>query len=301
MGSHLHDDGRELLVELAEMNNELVATQRSLAHRTAELDRALEKMKRLLGVTAHDLRSPIGTMGSFAQMVLRHADERLEPMEVTVLERILALSQRTLRHVDELVDFSAMEHGIRLALTEMNLAALVADVAAVTAVAAADKQITLVVSGPEDVPITADSDKLDNVVTNLVTNAIKYSHRGGRVEVTIDDIGDHVRLTVTDDGVGIPDEDQAHIFEAFATASSRPTEGESSTGLGLAIAKHVAEEHGGTLTVESADGQGSAFALTLPRRPESRDVETAVAAAIGGSDARNAPRNGIATERVEDS
>lgn len=264
MPSHETQDSRDLLVELAEVNNDLVATQRNLAQRTADLDRTLAKMKRLLGVTAHDLRSPIGTMGSFAQMVLKHASDRLEPMEVTVLERIAAISERTLRHVDDLVDFSALEHGIRLNLRELDLVDLIEDVIAVTAVAADDKQITLDVDCPDTVRLVADGGKLDNVVINLVTNAIKYSHREGRVLVSLVDHGDHVHLAVSDEGVGIPAEEQGRIFEPFATASS-PTAGESSTGLGLAIAKHIAEEHQGSLAVESAEGQGATFTLTLPR------------------------------------
>lgn len=242
--------------------------RRTLAQRTEELDRTLARMNQLLGTTAHDLRNPIGTMGGFAKTVLGHAGDRLEPMEVTVLDRIVAMSERTLRHVDELVDFSVVEHGVQLHLGPVDLVQLLADTVDVLAAAADDKQITLLTDAPAELSVIADEDKLDNVVMNLIGNAIKYSHPGGNVEVTLIDQGAHVRLAVTDEGVGIPVMDQGGIFDAFATASSQPTAGETSSGLGLAIAARITEAHQGTLRVDSTEGHGSTFTLTLPRRPE---------------------------------
>jgi signal transduction histidine kinase len=128
---------------------------------------------------------------------------------------------------------------------------------------AAQRQQTLNVVQP-DHPVIAevDGDRLGRVLRNLLGNAQKYGREGGSIVVRVDDEANHVRISVTDDGPGIPVEDQQRIFERFYRVSGSAAVG---TGLGLAIARGLVELHGGTLTVDSAPGAGSTFTITLPR------------------------------------
>ncbi len=231
------------------------STQQDLEQRTIEL-----------GMTAHDLRNPLGAIRGFAETLQAHASDRLRPTEMLLLERISSSSGRMLELVSELVDFSALEHGVRLDVEQVDLQALVLEVVDLIGFMALDKDITLSVDVTEEILAAGDREKLHHVVMNLATNAIKYSPRGSEVLLTLETLDSHIELRVTDHGVGIPADEQEEIFEPFNKGSSRPTEGERSTGLGLAIADRVVKAHGGTLSVESKESHGSTFTMRLPRQ-----------------------------------
>lgn len=254
----------DVLDELTRVNNELVTTQRKLARRTAQLDRALERMNLVLGMASHDLRSPIGAVRALAETVLLHAHERLEPTEVEVLERIMASSDRMLQLVNDLVELSGSQHGVRLDPAPVDLRTVVDRTVDMVRAEATDKGVSIRVDGPPHLVTTADATQLENVVTNLLGNAIKYSHRDGEILVTLADEGHHVTLAVTDHGVGIAPDEQEAIFRPFGKARRRPTEGETSTGLGLTIADRIVRAHGGRLSVASTVGRGSTFTVELP-------------------------------------
>jgi signal transduction histidine kinase len=112
-----------------------------------------------------------------------------------------------------------------------------------------------------------DAGRLGQVIDNLISNAVKFSREGTTVRVGLRTDGPAVRIRVQDQGQGIPAEDQEQLFNMFRRASVEPTAGESSTGLGLAIAKKVVDAHGGQIVLESAVGSGSTFTVSLPLNP----------------------------------
>lgn len=127
------------------------------------------------------------------------------------------------------------------------------------------KQVELAWALPEDLPnIRADSNKITWVLTNLISDALRYVHEGGHIQVSAKRIGRHVHLSVRDDGPGIPQEYHERIFQKFVQVKGREAGG---TGLGLAICKEIVRAHGGTIWAESEPGQGSTFVFTVPVAP----------------------------------
>ena len=130
---------------------------------------------------------------------------------------------------------------------------------------AREKEITLAERLPEDLPpLQADRAKLRRVLVNLLSNALKFTPRGGRVEVSAAREGGAVRVSVADTGVGIPPEDLARLFDKYEQARSRATRSEKGTGLGLYITRQLVELHGGEISVRSEVGKGSTFSFTMP-------------------------------------
>ena len=125
-----------------------------------------------------------------------------------------------------------------------------------------------IVADLEAVPeCSVDRDRLGQVIDNLISNAVKFSDQGSTVRVGLKAEDSAVRIRVQDQGPGIPPEDQDQLFRMYCTASTEPTAGESSTGLGLAIAKKVVDAHGGQIALESTVGSGSIFTVSLPLHP----------------------------------
>lgn len=260
---------QELLDELSRLNNELVTTQRELERRGAELARANEEKNALLGMAAHDLRNPIGAIGGLAETLRIHAADRLDERERMILERIESSSRRMATLVNDLLVLSQSEAdrgGPVIEHAVCDLASIVETSVEIARMAAEHKDIGIDVVGTDHpVELVGDAGKLEQIATNLLTNAIKYSHRGGKVSVVLEASHDAVVLRVIDRGVGIPVDEQASIFTAFTKAGPRPTEGEASSGLGLAIVQRLVHGHGGTIDVRSQPGSGSIFTVTLPR------------------------------------
>src|SRR5262249_4495317 len=188
----------------------------------------------------------------------------------TSLRRRLATiddqAHKLARLVEQLLDVSRLEAGrLKVEMTETDLAALVAAVAA--AARARTTRHAIRVQAPKSVRALVDPFRVEQVVTNLVDNAIKYSPNGGPIDVAVDRVGpDHVEIRVTDRGIGISAEDRDRIFDRFYQANAGAHYG--GLGLGLYISRQIVELHGGTLDVEVPDEGGARFVVRLPRAPK---------------------------------
>ncbi|QCO17255.1 sensor histidine kinase (plasmid) [Azospirillum brasilense] len=264
-----------LFDEMTLLNNELATVQRALAKANAELAASNEQKNRLMGMLAHDLRTPLQVVVGFAELLEQRLDGRLEATERACLERIRE-SSLSMRHmVEDALSLAALQAGqLRLARRPSDLAALVRRNVSMNRVLAEGKTITIELSVPERPLPMADIDpaKLDQLLNNLLSNAIKYSDRGGRVRValsqapgeTASEGGGRARLRVSDEGRGIPPAELAQLFQPFARTGRLGTEGEGTVGLGLYICRSIAEGHGGRITADSAPGRGSTFTVDLP-------------------------------------
>jgi PAS domain S-box-containing protein len=234
---------------------------------------ALQARDALLAVVSHDLRTSLTTLSGLTQLVARQVHESDIPQRdevVAELSDAAHAAQMMQRMLDELLDFAQIEAGrpVDLDCARMDLVALVQQLAREQQRLAPVHEIRVVASVPE-LRGCWDAVRIERVLANLVSNAVKYSPAGGNVVLTLaaDQDGDGRRwghVTVQDSGIGIPAADLPQVFAPFYRGTNVP-EHIHGADIGLAGARQIVEQHGGTLDVESAEGEGSRFMLHLPR------------------------------------
>jgi len=219
---------------------------------------------RFLGVAAHDLRSPLGILRGY--LLLLSQGVYGDPGEaMDVYKRMDRACQKMLGLVEDFLDASAIESGdLELKLEALDLAAILRERCVDSEAFAMAKSIVVQLDLEPDLPrVSADAHRVDQVLGNLVDNAVKFSEPDTSITIGARCVGEWVEVFVRDRGQGIP-ADEIPALLAGGRASVRPTAGEKSTGLGLVIARRLVEAHGGHLDVESTRGEGSTFRFTLP-------------------------------------
>jgi signal transduction histidine kinase len=252
--------------DLTRVNNEMVNLHRELSKRNAQLTEINEQKNRLLGMAVHDLRNPLGNIYSYACFLEDDMAAVLNADQLEFIETIKQQSKFMLDLVTDLLDVAAIEAGqLRLRREPMQLDVMAAHSVAMHRRIAGKKDITISYEPGENVPaIVADGGKLEQVLNNLLENAVKYSPRGTAIDVSVVGGHDAVTVSVTDRGEGLSAADLKKLFLPFGTTSVRATEGEQSTGLGLCIARRIVEGHGGRISVASEVGVGSVFTVSIP-------------------------------------
>lgn len=265
---------KKLFTELSKLNNDLASAQRELVKKTAELEKLNEVKNEMLGMASHDLRNPLSAIMSLSEIMLDEKDQdyqNLSGEQKEFLKQIRRSSQFMLSIVEDMLDISKIESGkINLDPELIDLERLVSHSVSLNRRLAEKKEISLEMIEPaQEIEITADAQKLEQVLNNLITNAIKYSHSGTRITIQLEKNEDPtVTLSVEDEGQGIPEKEQKNLFKPFSKTSVKTTGGEMSTGLGLAITRRIVEAHGGEIWVESEVGKGSTFYVKLPTVPD---------------------------------
>jgi signal transduction histidine kinase len=215
-----------------------------------------------LASVAHEMRTPLAAAKAQAQLALHQLSESgCDAPSAGALQLISRQIDKVARLVSDLLDMNRLEAGLlQLTRGEVDLGVLAREVVARLHVLTPSSTIS--VSAPEHLPIVGDRDRLEQVLTNLITNAIRYSPANGKIEVRAEMNGDSAKLSVRDQGMAVPLDQQRRIFDRFARV--RP--GGEGLGLGLAIAKAIVEQHGGNIWVESSGvpGDGSVFFVRLP-------------------------------------
>lgn len=240
--------------------------------------RQSERLRReLTANVSHELRTPLTSIKGFTETLLDGAmrDEGTCRRFLTIIN---SEADRLVKLVDDLLDLSRLESKrATLDLRPVDVGALVAHAVDKLQPLAQTGGLTLVLHSLPGVWVTADRDRLEQVLTNLIDNALKYTPAGGRVEVSVTLEHDDVAVAVSDTGRGIRPEDVPHVFERFYRADRSRTRGPSigaasgGTGLGLAITKHIVEAHGGRIGVRSQLDEGTTFTFTLPGNGRTRD------------------------------
>lgn len=229
-----------------------------------ESRRAVRARDEVLAVVSHDLRNPLNTI-LVASDVLRVA--RLEPAQRDRhLDTVKRSVRRAERLIQDLLDVARIESGrFSLNRTDEDVATLMSQIASDHEPAVSGKGLALVIHpAPDAAIIVADRERLLQVFDNLITNAMRYTGEGGRIEVQAEPVEGAVCFTITDTGGGISSEDLPHIFDRFWQAHEKNRGG---AGLGLAIVKGIIDAHGGRIEVYSEPGEGTRFAFTIPGRP----------------------------------
>jgi signal transduction histidine kinase len=220
----------------------------------------------LVATVAHEFRTPLTSLRMAIHLCLEQVAGPLSEKQADLLYAARQDCERLQATVDELLDLARIQSGrVQLALEPLEIASLFARTLPPFRTAAEDKQIDLVApEGAANLAALADPPRVQLVLSNLLSNAVRHTPAGGRIELLAEPRGDFVWLGVRDSGPGIAAEHQAAVFGKFYRV---PGAASGAAGLGLSLAKEIVEAHGGQVGVESESGHGSLFWFTLPARP----------------------------------
>jgi len=269
--ARLHAEAQRHIRQLLEQSRELLNAK-------VAAEQASRAKTEFLASMSHELRTPLNAVIGFSQVLANKTYGELNERQLEYLTTILAGGRHLRRLVDDVLDLTKVDAGrLTLELAPVGLADDLREVAGIVRVLAREKNITLSTEVADALPtITADRQRIQQVIYNLLSNAVKFTDSGGYVTVTADTVSealgagegarDALRIVVTDTGIGIKAEDQARIFASFEQVDSSYAREHGGTGLGLALTRKLVELHGGTIGVESegVKGRGSVFTVLLP-------------------------------------
>ena len=248
--------------------NDLDRIGRIVVLRDVTREQELDSMKTdFIGVVSHELRTPLTSIKGYTDLLLSTAAGEITSLQSEFLGFIQASTTRLTNLINDILDISKIESGgLEIKHEPIDYNAIVNDTVRQMSAMAAEKGIEIKIVIPESLPhARGDSDKVSQIITNLVSNAIKYTPREGWVKISVSVVGDSGLTTcVEDSGIGISPDDQKMLFQKFFRADNTTTREAGGTGLGLVIAKTLVELLGGSIWVESEAGSGSRFYFTLP-------------------------------------
>jgi signal transduction histidine kinase len=271
----IEDQSEELRAHaenLKEANNLLVENQNLIKLQTDTIQEAnfeLTKINatkdRILSIIGHDLRNPFNVVSGFAELLLDDYPN-LPPETIEMyLNYILNSSQSGNTLLGNLLQWSRVQvGGIIFEPAQLNLLLVAMETSNFLQGAALKKEIIVKLQIDPDLSVEADENMLKTILRNLISNAIKFTHENGIITVHSSLKEDHVEISVSDSGVGIPEEKIPLLFKIETNTSTQGTSNESGSGLGLILCKEFVEKHHGKIWVESKEGEGSQFKFTLP-------------------------------------
>ena len=243
-----------------------VRTQLALKTARDQLKQLAEDKDELLGILAHDLKNSLGGINMSADLlgrqIGRFKDERLTQLS----DNMIRSSALAMAFVKEFLANSASDHGFTFKLAKVNLAEIAAAAVEQYQEAARRKKIKIQTDFPaEAVVALADFFAFDQVLDNLISNALKFSPPARQVFISVRAVNRHAECVIRDEGPGFTAEDKVKMFRRYGRLSARPTDGEPSTGLGLSIVRKLVSGMGGELSCECVPGKGAAFTVRLPQ------------------------------------
>jgi signal transduction histidine kinase len=256
---------KEVLARIrTHLQNQLLAEQ--LKSLVEQLSNANAAKNRFLGMAAHDLRNPLASIRGLAEFLRDGTVGELTADQLDLINTIHGASQSMLILVNDLLDVATIEAGeLKLQLAPHDLGELVAKSVFLANINAAKKHTQILFEARGSGPLLAiDAPKIRQVVDNLLSNAVKYSPPHATITVELQSGSSTCSLGVKDQGPGIPADERDRLFKDFSRLSAKPTGGEQSTGLGLAICRKIVEAHHGSIVAENLPAGGCEFRITLP-------------------------------------
>ena len=253
------------ILRVKQLNKQKIKLEKLVAIKTSELYELNASKDKFFSIIAHDLKTPFNTIIGFSEM----QKEGIESSNLDGIKEYAGLintsAVQTLSLLENLLEWANSQTGIILFNpVEINLSELFNEEFNILNDMASAKNIKLYSLLTDDLKIIADKNMIKTILRNLISNAIKFTHKNGKVEVMAIIINDKVEISVSDSGIGMTNETMAKLFRIDANLSTRGTENEKGTGLGLFLCKEFVEKHGGMIWAESESGKGSVFKFCLP-------------------------------------
>jgi signal transduction histidine kinase/CheY-like chemotaxis protein len=258
--THLEERVRQRTRELLQANTRLSA-------QWTRLQRANAFKSEVLGTVAHDLKNPLGVILGRTEMLTEMVGDAASSVDNVKAQvvHIRTAAHRVREIIDSLIsDAMADALDITIRREPVDLVALLRDLVDANQPLAARKDQTIMLTPPAKIDCLCDQDRIREAIDNVLSNAIKYSPIGGRIEVAIEASDQSAVIRISDQGPGLSPEDIARLFGRFQRLSAKPTGGETSTGLGLSIVKRIVDLHGGTVVAETTGPSGSTFKIEIP-------------------------------------
>ena len=244
---------------------ELADSYNAMAEKIENFDRSRSQF---VSNASHELKTPLATMKILLENLI-YQPEMPKDLQVEFMQDMNHEIDRLTGSINDLLTLTQMDsQSTALTEEEVDLSGLTEETLHTLRAAAARAGQQISDRIEPDVTLTGDRSKLGQIIYNLIDNAIKYTPEGGEIRVTLASEGRNAVLTVTDNGIGIPEDDQAHIFDRFYRVDKARSRATGGTGLGLSIVRQMVQLHGGEITVASAPEKGSVFTVTLPTRRE---------------------------------
>jgi PAS domain S-box-containing protein len=260
------------LLGISEDITEAKKVQAALRQAQEEAEKASRAKSQFLANMSHELRTPLNAILGFSALLRDDATGRLdEATRLRFLNQIHSSGQHLLELINDVLDLSKVEAGqMELLLQPVELGQLIDEVRATVEPLARTKSVALNIVLAPELRLVADPAKVRQMLLNLISNAIKFTPSGGRIDIRRRRIEALIEISVTDTGIGIAEEDLGRLFTEFQQLDAGRGQRQEGTGLGLALTKRFAELHGGRVSVESKLGKGSTFTLHLPIQPPMR-------------------------------
>ena len=257
---------KRMELELQAKNAQLVAQQQELIQKTRELEVASQAKSEFLAHMSHELRTPLNVIMGFSELMLDQVPGEINEEQRQCLDDMLTSSRDLLGLINEVLDLSKVEAGkVELRLKNIALSDVVGSVTSAMMAVISQRRQSLDVDLDGGLPsLHADEARLRQVFFNLLSNASKFTPDGGEIKIKASRKDNFCQVSVSDNGIGIKEEDLKQIFEPFYQADNLETRERRGTGLGLTLVQEIVEMHGGQIWVESKYGKGSNFIFTLP-------------------------------------
>lgn len=258
--------GRTLEVYLAPFSDQASGGVLAVLHDITEHRRNEERRKEFVANVSHELRTPLTNVRSYAETLRDSGDDIPRDMANSFLDIIITETDRMTHIVQDLLTLSRLDSGkAELVLSRFPFGEAIESVTRANALNAKRRGHELRYDPPESLPlIVGDRSRLEQVMTNILGNAIKYTPNGGHIRITAGSTDETVWMEVIDDGIGIPEKDRSHIFDRFYRVDKARSRESGGTGLGLSIALEIVQRHHGRLELMPHEGPGTTIRLTLP-------------------------------------
>ena len=259
----------------------LAAAQRTILQQRDELQATVEARDKMYSVIAHDLRSPIGTLKMvFNMLSINLTADQIGEDSFEMISMGNNITESTFMLLDNLLKWTKSQTGRMISVfQEVDISEVVVFASKMSDLVAQVKSISVEYDIPGPISVNCDVDMVKTIMRNLMSNAIKYSQEGGKIVVAVSETPTHAAISVRDNGIGIKEEDIPKLLNPETHYTTYGTKNEEGSGLGLQLVQDLTHRNGGSLTIESKEGEGSTFTFTIakeqPKQEPGKDEATA--------------------------